>query len=110
MTVPPEPTPAFPAARTGGAPPGRASAVAAEIVRLMRDELDFPDGPPSLEEPLAERLDSIQLLTLAVAVEDRFHVVLTDDVAASARSLSELARLVAERAPAERLPAGEASP
>jgi hypothetical protein len=37
-------------------------------------------------------------------VEDRFHVVLTEEDAARARSLADLSRLVAARAPAELLP------
>ena len=76
---------------------------------LLRD-VDPGGEAPSPEEPLAERLDSLQLLTLVVAVEDRFHVVLTDDDAARARSLSDLARLVADRAPPDRLPVLEETP
>jgi acyl carrier protein len=85
-------------------------AVEAELSRMLREELDPGGEPASPEEPLAARLDSLQLLTLVVAVEDRFHVVLTDDDAAHARSLADLARLVADRAPADRLPAPEEAP
>ena len=78
-------------------------AVAGEIRRLVRDELrarvEFAD-----DEELASRLDSLALLSLVVAVEDRFHVVLTEEDAARARSLADLSRLVAARAPAELLP------
>ena len=78
-------------------------AVASEIRRLVRDELrarvEFAD-----DEELASRLDSLALLSLVVAVEDRFHVVLTEEDAARARSLADLSRLVAARAPAELLP------
>jgi acyl carrier protein len=79
------------------------AAVAGEIVRIARDELRL-EGDPVAGEPLAARLDSLALLALVVAVEDRFHVVLTDDDAASTRTLEDLARLVVARAPAERLP------
>jgi acyl carrier protein len=82
----------------------REEAVAREIVRLAREELRL-EGEPAPGEPLAERLDSLALLALAVAVEDRFHVILTDDDAAGTRTLEDLARLVLARAPAERLPA-----
>jgi acyl carrier protein len=84
---------------------GAEAAVAGEIRRMLRDELGLAGEVPGLDEPLAGRLDSLLLLSLVVAVEDRFHVVLTDDDAARARTLSQLAGLVAARAPAERLPA-----
>jgi acyl carrier protein len=84
------------------------AAVAREILRIGRDELRL-DGEPVPGEALAARLDSLALLALVVAVEDRFHVVLTDDDAASTRTLEDLARLVAARAPADRLPHARAA-
>ncbi|MCX5730445.1 MAG: acyl carrier protein [Deltaproteobacteria bacterium] len=70
--------------------------IAAEIRRIVREELnarvEFGD-----EEELAARLDSLALLSLVVAVEDRFRIVLTEEDAASARSLADLCRLVAAR-------------
>jgi acyl carrier protein len=87
------------------------AAVAREIVRLAREELRLEGEPPPDDAPLAEALDSLALLGLVVAVEDRFHVVLADDDAAGTRTLADLARLVAARAPPERLPVeAEASP
>ena len=80
------------------------AAVAREIVRLAREELRLEGEPPPPDAPLAEALDSLALLGLVVAVEDRFHVILADDDAAGTRTLADLARLVAARAPAERLP------
>jgi len=82
----------------------REQAVAAEILRLAREELRLEGDPPAPDEPLAGRLDSLVLLSLVVAVEDRFQVVLTDDDAARARTLTDLARLVAARAAPARLP------
>jgi len=83
-------------------------AVAAEILALARGALGL-EGEPVLQlgpdEPLAGRLDSLQLLALVVAVEDRFHVILSDDDAAGARTLADVARLVAARAEPDRLPA-----
>ena len=79
------------------------AAVAREILRIGRDELKL-EGDPAPGEALASRLDSLALLALVVAVEDRFHVVLGDGDA-SVRTLEDLARLVVARAPAERLPA-----
>jgi acyl carrier protein len=76
--------------------------VATEIRRIVRDDLharvEFGD-----EDELAARLDSLALLSLVVAVEDRFRVVLTEEDAATARSLADLSRLVAARAARELL-------
>lgn len=81
----------------------REAAVAAEILRLAREELRLEGAPPAPDEPLAGRLDSLLLLSLVVAVEDRFHVRLTDDDARHAATLADLARLVAARADPARL-------
>ncbi len=78
----------------------REIAVAAEIRRIARDELELPIEAADGEE-LASRLDSLALLSLVVAVEDRFRVVLTEEDAAGARSLADLARIVASRLTAE---------
>ena len=94
---------------TGAMTPAEA-AVAREIVRLAREELALEGEPPTPDEPLAGRLDSLMLLGLAVAVEDRFHVILGDDDAARARTLADLARIVVARAPPDRLPAAEVRP
>jgi acyl carrier protein len=85
---------------------GVEAAVAREILRLAREELRL-DVEPAPGEALAARLDSLALLALVVAVEDRFHVVLTDEDAAATRTLEDLSALVAGRAPAERLPAAD---
>jgi len=67
--------------------------VAAEIRQLARDELRLAwEGDDA--EPLAGRLDSLALLSLVVAVEDRFRVRITEADAAGAQSLADLARLV----------------
>jgi acyl carrier protein len=84
---------------------GVEAAVASEILRIARDELRLEGEPPTMDEPLSGRFDSLMLLSLVVAVEDRFHVALTDDDAATLRTLAELSRIVAARAPADRLPA-----
>ena len=78
-------------------------AVALEIRRIARDELRLSVEAEDGDE-LASSLDSLALLSLVVAVEDRFRVVLTEEDAATARSLEGLARIVASRAPAEALP------
>ena len=83
----------------------REAAVAREILRLAQEELRLEGTPPAPDEPLAGRLDSLLLLSLVVAVEDRFHVILSDDDARAAATLADLARLVAARADPSRLPA-----
>ncbi len=82
---------------------GPEAAVADEIRRIAREELRLEVAGGDDEE-LAASLDSLALLSLVVAVEDRFRVILTEDDAAEARSLADLARLVAARAAAEVLP------
>ena len=83
----------------------RESAVAREIMRLANQHLALEGPPPSLGEPLAGRFDSLQLLTLVVAIEDHFQIVLTDDDAAGTSTLEDVARLVIERTSPSRLPA-----
>ncbi len=74
----------------------REAAVAREIRRLAREELQLAlvagDG-----EELAGSLDSLALLSLVVAVEDRFRVILSEEDLQSTRSLADLARLVSAR-------------
>jgi acyl carrier protein len=77
--------------------------IATEILRLAREELRLEE-PPGGGLPLASQLDSLALLSLVVAVEDRFRVILRDDDTAGAHTLDDLARLVAARAPPEVLP------
>jgi acyl carrier protein len=77
--------------------------VAAEIARIARDDLRI-EGEPLDGAPLASRLDSLALLSLVVAIEDRFRVILTDDDAAGTQTLEDLARLVVARASPEVLP------
>jgi acyl carrier protein len=72
----------------------REAVIAGEIRRLAREQLRLEVAGRDDEE-LASRLDSLALLSLVVAVEDRFRVVLTEEDAAGTRSLADLARLVA---------------
>jgi len=81
----------------------REAAVAAEILRIARDELRL-EALPAPGEAIAASLDSLALLSLVVAVEDRFRVILTEEDAAVTRTLDDLARLVASRASPEVLP------
>lgn len=70
--------------------------IAAEIRRLVREDLRV-EQPFDDAEELAARLDSLLLLALVTAVEDRFRVVLSEEDAAGTRSLSDLALLVARK-------------
>lgn len=81
--------------------------MAREIVRIAREDLGFEGEPPG-GAALASALDSLQLLSLVVAVEDRFRIVLGDDDAAATRTLADLARLVVARADPRLLPAADA--
>ena len=98
------PDPAAGAAAPGGR--GAEAAVAREIVRIAREDLGFEGEPPG-GAVLASALDSLQLLSLVVAVEDRFRIVLGDDDAAGTRTLADLARLVASRADPRLLPSAD---
>lgn len=66
--------------------------VKARIVELARSELRLDGELP--EGDLAETLDSVQRLTLAVAVEDTFEVVLEPDDEAAIATLDDLAARV----------------
>lgn len=79
-----------------------AEAEVAAAIRLLVAE-HLPAGARfGDDEELAGRLDSMQLLVLVTAVEDRFRVVLTPDDAAVTRSLADLAQLVSSRCAAPR--------
>ncbi len=82
----------------------REAAVAKEILRIARDELRLT-GDPAPGEALASVLDSMAILALVVAVEDRFRVILTVEDGAQARTLEDLARMVAARTEDGLLPA-----
>ena len=69
-----------------------------EIRRVVEEEL----AAPRLVRP-SDRLvddlglDSMTLTTLAVALEDRFQVLLSDDAATQVETVAELARCVVAR-------------
>jgi acyl carrier protein len=75
------------------------SEVAAEIARVLRDELGLSrDVKPDDDLVTDLQLDSVGLLTLVVGLEDRFRVALAEEDASGVRTVSELAALVAQRA------------
>ena len=79
--------------------------MAREIRQLARDvlglEWDGADG-----EELAGLLDSLALLSLVVAVEDRYRIKIGEEETTSTRSLADLARLVARKEDASVLEEG----
>jgi len=75
----------------------RETRVAREIRRIAREDLGLAIEARDGDE-LAGTLDSLSLLSLVVAVEDRFRVKIDEEEAALTRSLEDLARLVAGKA------------
>jgi acyl carrier protein len=82
--------------------------IAAEIRRIARDDLGLAPELADSDE-LAGRLDSLALLSLVVAVEDRWRFRITEEDAAGAKSLADLAAIVARKGQAAATPAGAAS-
>jgi acyl carrier protein len=73
--------------------------VLAEIRRVVERELQLPrpiEPTSRLVDDLG--LDSLTLTTLAVALEDRFQVILSDEEATRIQTVEELARCVVSRA------------
>jgi acyl carrier protein len=83
--------------------------IAAEIRRIVREQLEL-DWHGSDAEELASALDSLALLSLVVAVEDRFRITITEEDGASARSLSDLALVVARKLEQRPSPPGAPAP
>ncbi len=73
--------------------------VLAEIRRIVARELEIT-GPIQSHHGLIQdlRLDSLGLTVLAVGLEDRFRVKLTEEDSAQINTVQDLARLVASRA------------
>jgi acyl carrier protein len=72
--------------------------VEAEIRRVLREELGLARDPRPEDDLVTDlQLDSVGLLTLVVALEDRFRIALAEEDAASVRTVRDLAALVAER-------------
>jgi acyl carrier protein len=71
------------------------SALRAEIVDLITAELRLPDGLP--DGDLAESLDSVQRLSLVVAIEDHYEIAFDEEDDAAVTTLDDVVRLVAAR-------------
>ena len=66
-----------------------------QITTLIQDELRLTEPLP--EGDLSESLDSVQRLSLVVAIEDHFEICFDDDDDQQAQTLEDIVRLVAKR-------------
>ena len=85
-----------------------------ELRRVAADELALPRVPAEADDLVLDlHLDSVGLLTLVVALENRFRVRLEEEDAAKVRTVGDLVALVADRAaagaPADLKPGGGAA-
>jgi acyl carrier protein len=75
------------------------SEVAAEIARVLREELGLSREVKPGDDLVTDlQLDSVGLLTVVVDLEDRFRVALAEEDASRVRTVGELAALVSRRA------------
>ncbi|QDE71465.1 MULTISPECIES: acyl carrier protein [Myxococcus] len=81
--------------------------VMTEIHRIVTDELEWKGAvEPSQDLVRDLQLDSLGLTVLAVGLENRFRIRLSEEDAQGVRTVGDLAKLVAQRvaAPVEPLP------
>jgi len=71
------------------------SALRAEIVALIQEELRLKGGIP--EGDLSEALDSVQRLTLVVAIEDHYEIAFDEEEDEAVATLDDVVRMVAAR-------------
>jgi acyl carrier protein len=75
--------------------------VLAEIRRIAREELEWKGTVEPEHDLLRDlQLDSLGLTVMAVGLENRFRICLSEEDAQGVRTVEDLARLVAERAAA----------
>ncbi len=72
--------------------------VLAEVRRIFADELGRKETV-GMDDELARdlQLDSVQLLTLVVGLENRFRIALAEEDAGEIRTVADLVRLVCRR-------------
>ncbi len=72
--------------------------VVAEIRRILREELEWKGAVEPSQELLRDlQLDSLGLTVLAVGLENRFRVKLSEEDGEGLSTVEDLARLVATR-------------
>nr|AYM53930.1 acyl carrier protein [Corallococcus coralloides] len=75
--------------------------VLAEIRRIAADELEWSGTVEPRHDLMRDlQLDSLGLTVLAVGLENRFRIRLSEEDAQGVRTVEDLARLVAQRAAA----------
>ncbi|MFP2929899.1 acyl carrier protein [Pyxidicoccus sp. 3LG] len=87
--------------------------VLAEIRRIAADELEWKGEVEAAHDLIRDlQLDSLGLTVLAVGLENRFRIRLSEEDAQGVRTVEDLARLVARRAanPAAATTASEVRP
>lgn len=67
------------------------SAVKERLTQIAREELKWKELPQGL---LKDTLDSMQMLSLVVAVEDAFEVIFAPEDEASVQSIEDLVTLI----------------
>lgn len=73
--------------------------VLTEIRRIAREELEWAGSVEPEQELLRDlQLDSLSLTVLAVGLENRFRIRLSEEDSAGVVTVADLARLVARRA------------
>ncbi|HVE85881.1 MAG TPA: acyl carrier protein [Myxococcales bacterium] len=108
----PPPSPADPASSPPGAPaPGEGELreqALAEIRRILVEELAVVSAVEPGQALVGDlHLDSMELITLAVGLENRFRVKLSEADSTGVSTAGDLAALVARRALASGAPAAE---
>lgn len=92
------PSPTDPASSPAAAVPTR-DEVIAEIQRVCREELELERALSASDDLLKDlELDSMGLIVVAVGVENRFRVKLSEEDSVGVRTVGELAELVVRRA------------
>jgi acyl carrier protein len=72
--------------------------VVAEVRRILGEELEWKGGVEPSHDLLKDlQLDSLGLTVLAVGLENRFRVKLSEEDAAGVITVADLARLVSRR-------------
>ncbi len=66
-----------------------------QLLKLLRDELDWDGAPPTGR--LDEHFDSLQLMSLVVAVEDTFEVILEPEDEEKIETASDLIEIIAAK-------------
>ncbi len=65
------------------------------LVEIMHDELEWTGQLP--DSDLASAFDSMQRLTLVVAIEDRFHICLDDEDEQGLRTIEDLIAMIGKK-------------